>query len=115
MVSRQLRPVQEAAVAAVAESHQTWALPHVWDHGLTLLCSLHAIGSVPNAPYAECTDDVNWPAAVPSILLDAMAVTLVPPGLDEDRRTVACAWWWIAAMARRINPRRAFCANWAHR
>ncbi len=50
-------------IAAVAESHQTWALPHVWDHGLTLLCSLHAIGSVPNAPYAECTDDFNWPAA----------------------------------------------------
>jgi L-alanine-DL-glutamate epimerase-like enolase superfamily enzyme len=56
-------------IAAVAESHQTWALPHVWDHGLTLLCSLHAIGSVPNAPYAESTDDVNWPASVRDALL----------------------------------------------
>jgi D-galactarolactone cycloisomerase len=56
-------------IAAVAETHQTWALPHVWDHGLTLLCSLHAIGSVPNAPYAECTDDVHWPAPVRDSLL----------------------------------------------
>ena len=49
-------------IAALCEAYMLPCLPHVWSNGLVLACSLHAIGSVPNAPYAECTDDVMWPA-----------------------------------------------------
>ena len=31
--------------------------------------ALHAIGAVPNAPWAECTDDVLWPAPIRDRLL----------------------------------------------
>jgi D-arabinonate dehydratase len=41
----------------------------VWSNGLVLACSLHAIGAVPNAPWAECTDDLQWPAELRDRLL----------------------------------------------
>ena len=49
-------------IATLCEAHMMPCIPHVWSNGLVVACSLHAIGSVPNAPYAEITDDVLWPA-----------------------------------------------------
>ena len=44
-------------------------IPHVWSNGLVVALALHAIGAVPNAPWAECTDDVLWPAPIRDRLL----------------------------------------------
>jgi L-alanine-DL-glutamate epimerase-like enolase superfamily enzyme len=56
-------------IAALANAYMLPCIPHVWGNGLVLACSLHAIGAVPNAPWAECTDDVLWPADVRDRLL----------------------------------------------
>jgi L-alanine-DL-glutamate epimerase-like enolase superfamily enzyme len=51
-------------IAALCHAHLMPCIPHLWSNGLMMACMLHAIGSVPNAPYAECTDDVLWPASI---------------------------------------------------
>ena len=56
-------------IAALANAYLLSCIPHVWGNGLVLACSLHAIGAAPNAPWAECTDDVLWPADIRDRLL----------------------------------------------
>jgi len=56
-------------IAALCEAHLMPCIPHVWSNGLVLACTLHAIAAVPNAPWAECTDDVWWPAPTRDRLL----------------------------------------------
>lgn len=56
-------------IAALCEAHLLPCIPHVWSNGLVLALALHAIGAVPNAPWAECTDDVLWPAPIRDRLL----------------------------------------------
>jgi len=56
-------------IAALCEAHLLSCIPHVWSNGLVLALALHAIGAVSNAPWAECTDDVLWPAPIRDQLL----------------------------------------------
>jgi L-alanine-DL-glutamate epimerase-like enolase superfamily enzyme len=56
-------------IAALCEAYLLPCIPHVWSNGLVLALALHAIGAVPNAPWAECTDDVLWPATIRDRLL----------------------------------------------
>jgi len=56
-------------IATLAHAHLLACIPHVWSNGLGLACALHAIGAVPNAPWAECTDDLQWPAEIRDRLL----------------------------------------------
>jgi L-alanine-DL-glutamate epimerase-like enolase superfamily enzyme len=56
-------------IAALCQAHVMPCIPHLWSNGLVMACMLHAIGSVPNAPYAECTDDVMWPAPIRDCIL----------------------------------------------
>jgi L-alanine-DL-glutamate epimerase-like enolase superfamily enzyme len=51
-------------IAALCEANILSCIPHLWSNGLVMASMLHAICSVPNAPYAECTDDVLWPAPI---------------------------------------------------
>jgi len=56
-------------IAALCDAYYMPCIPHQWCNGLVLACNLHAICSVPNAPWCECTDDVLWPAPIRDSLL----------------------------------------------
>lgn len=58
-------------IAALCDAHHVPCIPHQWCNGLILACNLHAICSVPNAPWCECTDDMFWPAPLRDSLLTA--------------------------------------------
>ena len=88
-------------IAAYAEAHVMDCIPHLWSNGLVLACILQAIGSVPNAPYAECTDDVLWPAPVrdrilsePFQIRDGMIEISQGPGMG-----VELDWEYVEAHA----------------
>jgi len=88
-------------IAALAEAHVMEAIPHLWSNGLMMACILQAIASVPNASWAECTDDMLWPADIrdslltePFVIQEGMIDIPSGPGwgveLDWDR-VVQCA------------------------
>jgi L-alanine-DL-glutamate epimerase-like enolase superfamily enzyme len=42
-------------IAALAQSHNRWCIPHGWSVGIGLIANLHLACSVPNCPYFEYT------------------------------------------------------------